>query len=76
MGKFFSSNTWRWIATPIVGVFALLFWYTALTVPMISATAPALIALCLTLTLFFIWPKRGSKETSTVGTTKETWTDW
>lgn len=48
----------RWILTGIIIVLALLFWYIALTVPMISATAPAVIAIALTISVYFMWPKK------------------
>jgi hypothetical protein len=41
----------------VVLLFALLFWIMALTVPMISATAPLLIAVILTALGVLIWMK-------------------
>lgn len=51
----------RWILTVVAVVLALLFWYMALTVPMVSAAAPALIAIALTVGVYFLWPKRHHK---------------
>lgn len=51
----------RWLRLTlavVVLLFALLFWYMTLTVPMISATAPALIAIVLSFATYFVWPKR------------------
>lgn len=53
----------RKVFTGIAILFALLFWYMTLTVPMVSATAPALIAIALTIGVYFLWPKHHkSKE--------------
>jgi hypothetical protein len=51
----------RWILTVVAVIFALMFWYIALTVPMVSATAPVVIAVALTVGVFFVWPKRNKK---------------
>jgi len=51
----------RWILTVVAALLALLFWYMTLTVPMVSATAPAVIAVALTVGVFFAWPKRNKK---------------
>lgn len=48
----------RWILTTVVILLALLFWYIALTVPMVSAAAPTLIAIVFTVAVYFVWPKR------------------
>jgi hypothetical protein len=48
----------RKIITTVVVLLAILFWYMTLTVPMISATAPGLIALALSVLAYFIWPKK------------------
>lgn len=55
-------NVARWILTGIVIVSALLFWYITISVPMISATAPAVIAIALSILAYFVWPKRRRKE--------------
>lgn len=47
----------RWLLTVLAIIFALLFWYMALTVPMVQATAPAIIAVALSVVAFFAWPK-------------------
>lgn len=47
----------RWILTVIVSLLALLFWYMTLTVPMVSAAAPALIAIALSVGVYFVRPK-------------------
>lgn len=47
----------RWILTALIIILALFFWAITLTVPLISATAPALIAIALSITVYFIWPK-------------------
>lgn len=48
----------RKIFTGVVILLALFFWYVTLTVPMISATAPGMIAIALSVTIYFLWPKR------------------
>lgn len=47
----------RWILTVVVSLLALLFWYMTLTVPMVSAAAPALIAIALSVGVYFVRPK-------------------
>lgn len=47
----------RWIFTTLVILLALLFWYMALTVPMGSASAPTIIAIALSISAYFVWPK-------------------
>lgn len=51
----------RWLLTAVIIIVALFFWYVTLTVPMISATAPAMIAIALSIMTYFIWPKRRRK---------------
>ena len=50
----------RWLFTIIVILAALLFWFMTLTVPMITATTPGLIALALSVLAYFTWPKKHS----------------
>lgn len=52
---------YRWILTSVLSLLALLFWYMALTVPMISAAAPAVIAIALSVAVYFTWPKHRKK---------------
>lgn len=51
----------RWIFTTIVVLLALLFWYMTLTVPMVVATTPGLIAIFLSVVATLTWPKRREK---------------
>lgn len=48
----------RWILVALAIVLALMFWTIALTVPMISAAAPALLAIAFTVCVYFLWPKK------------------
>jgi Flp pilus assembly protein TadB len=54
----------RKIFAVILALLALLFWFMTLTVPMVSAAAPALIALALTVAVYFVWPKHKNKVKS------------
>jgi len=47
----------RWFLTVTVILLALLFWAVTLTVPAISATAPAMISIALSIAVYFVWPK-------------------
>lgn len=53
----------RWLFTAVIVLFALLFWYITFVVPMISAAAPAVIAIALSVVAFFIWPRRKNRGT-------------
>lgn len=56
----------RWILTVIVIVLALFFWAITLTVPMISATTPAIIAIALSVLIYFVWPKNRDQKARVV----------
>lgn len=51
----------RYILAVVVGLFALLFWYSALTVPAFAATSYMIFALILTVAAYFISPFRFRK---------------
>lgn len=51
----------RYIVSAVVILFALLFWYAALTVPAISATPYLILALVLTVAAYFVSPFRFRK---------------
>lgn len=61
------QNMLRWFLTAVVIVVALLFWYITLTVPMISAAAPAVIAIAFSVAVYFVWPKHRKMPLSRVG---------
>lgn len=51
----------RYIIAAVVVLFALLFWFAALTVPAISATPYLILALVLTVVAYFVSPFRFRK---------------
>jgi hypothetical protein len=48
---------WRWLFTTILVLFTTLLWYMTLTVPMVSATAPAILALTFSGITYVTWPR-------------------
>jgi hypothetical protein len=53
---------WRWLLTSVLIVFSLLLWYMTLTVPMVSATAPAILAIMFSGITYLTWPTRRRKK--------------
>lgn len=51
----------RYIVAVVVVLFALLFWYSALTVPAVAATPYLILALILTVAAYFVSPLRFRK---------------
>lgn len=55
------SKNLRMTLLVVLSFMALIFWYLAITVPMVSATAPALFAIFLSVLVYFIWRKKPKK---------------
>jgi len=51
----------RIVAAVIIGLFTLLVWYTAFTVPAFAATSYLILALVLTVATYFVSPYRFRK---------------
>jgi hypothetical protein len=56
-------RTARIVASVAALLFALLMLYATLTVPAISATAPALLTIAFGVLAWFVWPHRKSATT-------------
>ena len=58
----------RIILAVVVALFALLFWYSALTVPAFAATSYLLLALVLTVVTYFVspWRFRRTKDNTSI----------
>lgn len=48
----------RWILVVLLSLVAALFWWLTLTVPIITATTPALLALAFSMAVIFVWRGR------------------
>jgi hypothetical protein len=60
------SSDLRKIVAIILGVVAAFFLYATLTLPAISATAPAILTIAFALGAWFLWPRGGAQPASPV----------